>query len=301
MFGFSEAGLLRGGGSDAGRHHASRSSGARRDRPARRSAARRATQRPSPSRSRPPTSVVQVEQNGALVVDEQITFGYDGVFSGAFREIPLRERRGDRRRLGLGGRQRLSRRAPRRSSARAARPAPSARRDDRRAAADRLALRAPTRRSGRFRIHYRLSGVAVAYDDVVDVNLKVWGDEWQTGLGRLTARLVAPGRGRPRAWGHPVSGARRRRARRPSRRAARARRPGRAVRRAAGARAAPALHVDGRRRRSKRDPASSRSSPRSARTRRRTSATARKIDEALDNLPRTIAILLALALGPGAR
>ena len=45
----------------------------------------------------------------------------------------------------------------------------------------------------RFRIHYRLRGVATAYDDVVDVNLKVWGDEWEVGLGQLTATLVAPG------------------------------------------------------------------------------------------------------------
>ena len=34
-----------------------------------------------------------------------------------------------------------------------------------------------------FEIRYALRGVAVAYDDVVDVNLKVWGDEWDVGLG----------------------------------------------------------------------------------------------------------------------
>src|SRR4029450_2065339 len=40
-----------------------------------------------------------------------------------------------------------------------------------------------------FTVGYRLSGVAVAYDDVVDVNLRVWGDEWKTGLGQLTATM----------------------------------------------------------------------------------------------------------------
>jgi len=55
----------------------------------------------------------------------------------------------------------------------------------------------------RFRVHYRLRGVATAYDDVVDVNVKVWGDEWEVGLGQLTATLVAPGQVQ-RAWGHPV-------------------------------------------------------------------------------------------------
>ena len=54
-----------------------------------------------------------------------------------------------------------------------------------------------------FRIRYRLSGVAVAYDDVVDVNLKVWGSEWDEPLDRLTATETAPGR-ILRAWGHPV-------------------------------------------------------------------------------------------------
>ena len=54
-----------------------------------------------------------------------------------------------------------------------------------------------------FRIHYRLRGVAVAYDDVVDVNVQVWGDEWETGLGQLTAAIIAPA-DIMRAWGHPV-------------------------------------------------------------------------------------------------
>ena len=44
-----------------------------------------------------------------------------------------------------------------------------------------------------FRIAYRLRGVSVAYDDVVDVNLQVWGDEWEVALGQLTAQLLAPG------------------------------------------------------------------------------------------------------------
>ena len=48
----------------------------------------------------------------------------------------------------------------------------------------------------RFRIHYRLRGVATAYDDVVDVNVKVWGDEWEVASRRASspARPVAPGR-----------------------------------------------------------------------------------------------------------
>ena len=54
-----------------------------------------------------------------------------------------------------------------------------------------------------FTIRYRFSGLAVGYDDVVDVNLKVWGDEWEQSLGRLTATMSGPGRVL-RAWGKPV-------------------------------------------------------------------------------------------------
>ena len=46
-----------------------------------------------------------------------------------------------------------------------------------------------------FTISYTLIGVAVGYDDVVDVNLKVWGDQWDEPLARLEAemtRAVAP-------------------------------------------------------------------------------------------------------------
>ena len=54
-----------------------------------------------------------------------------------------------------------------------------------------------------FLVHYRMTGLAVGYDDVVDVNLKVWGDEWKQRLGRLTATMRGPG-DVVRAWGHPV-------------------------------------------------------------------------------------------------
>ena len=54
-----------------------------------------------------------------------------------------------------------------------------------------------------FTISYTLQGVAVAYDDVVDVNLKVWGDQWAQPLSRLVAIETAPGK-ILRAWGKPV-------------------------------------------------------------------------------------------------
>ena len=45
-----------------------------------------------------------------------------------------------------------------------------------------------------FTVSYTLRGVAVAYDDVVDVNLKVWGDQWAAPLARLVGIETAPGK-----------------------------------------------------------------------------------------------------------
>ncbi len=59
-----------------------------------------------------------------------------------------------------------------------------------------------------FTISYRMVGLAVAYDDVVDVNLKVWGDQWDQPLGHLSATLELPGEqvsGDVLVWGHPRS------------------------------------------------------------------------------------------------
>jgi hypothetical protein len=44
-----------------------------------------------------------------------------------------------------------------------------------------------------FEIRYRMRGVAVAYDDVVDVNLQVWGSQWDQSLAQLTATTTGPG------------------------------------------------------------------------------------------------------------
>ena len=43
-----------------------------------------------------------------------------------------------------------------------------------------------------FTIRYRFRGLTVAYDDVVDVNLKVWGAEWPSRSANLTASMTAP-------------------------------------------------------------------------------------------------------------
>jgi uncharacterized membrane protein len=58
-----------------------------------------------------------------------------------------------------------------------------------------------------FTLSYRFRGVAKAYTDVVDVNLRVWGDQWDAPVDDLTASLRLPHAiafgPRYRVWGHP--------------------------------------------------------------------------------------------------
>jgi uncharacterized membrane protein len=56
-------------------------------------------------------------------------------------------------------------------------------------------------------VSYRMIGEAVAYDDVIDVNYKVWGDQWDFSLASLHADLTNPALQKSnnlyRVWGHP--------------------------------------------------------------------------------------------------
>ncbi len=57
-----------------------------------------------------------------------------------------------------------------------------------------------------FTLSYRMTGLTVAYDDVVDINLKVWGEHWDTTVDLLTSSLTYPGTLQPgdvRVFGHP--------------------------------------------------------------------------------------------------
>ena len=181
----------------------------RRASPSRRPSSPRSASQESP-RPRPTTLVASdVQVDGAARTARSpstrtITVAFSGSFTYGFREIPLPLGRAHRRDRRL--RERHARIQPGAlDRARAGRAAGHVRR--------RGSRRPHARSSGgssrtgfqqrTFVVHYRLSGLAVGYDDVVDVNLKVWGDEWEQRLGRLTATMRGPG-DVVRAWGHPV-------------------------------------------------------------------------------------------------
>src|SRR5262249_59058839 len=129
-------------------------------------------------------------QNGALLVDEHIEYAFSGPFSGGYREIPTRPGESVSRVSVLENGRRY---------------VPGGCTDlgcsDREGTFGVARLDGKTRivwhysaldETRTFEIRYTLSGLAVAYDDVVDVNLNVWGDECKVGLPRLTATLAAP-------------------------------------------------------------------------------------------------------------
>ena len=144
---------------------------------------------------------VRVTKDGSLVVDEHITVRLQRAVHRRLPRDPPPQWGVGRRRAGERERPFLPSRRLHRAQVR--RCARHVRHDRGRAnLPHRLALPALDELRT-FRVHYRLAGVAVAYDDVVDVNLQVWGSEWEEPLDRLTATETAPGR-ILRAWGHPV-------------------------------------------------------------------------------------------------
>ncbi len=162
---------------------------------------------PAKSFSLPAADVTaRVLPDGSLAVEEDITFSFDGAFTGGFREIPLRE--GET----IDGISVQEGRRPYRPGA-SAELGSSGDPGTFGVAELEGAVRvvwhyAAVSQARTFTIRYRLRGLVVAHDDVVDVNLQVWGDEWRTGLGQLRATLLLPGGAPPgrsfRAWGHPV-------------------------------------------------------------------------------------------------
>jgi uncharacterized membrane protein len=144
---------------------------------------------------------VQIATNGALLLDEHIEYSFDGPFSGGYREIPLGP--GEK----ISGVQVLEdgkHYRPGGCTDLGCADAPGTYGVAHLDGKVRIVWHYSALDENRtFEIRYELSGLAVAYRDVVDVNLDVWGSEWGVALDRLTSTLTAPGK-IVRAWGSPV-------------------------------------------------------------------------------------------------
>ena len=133
------------------------------------------------------------EERQRSLVDERITYAFSGPFTGGYRDIPLRK--GESIAMSRSRERHGYRPGAVRSSAVIHPPgtygvliSATARIVWHYSASDELRT---------FQLHYTLKELAVAYDDVVDVNLHVWGNEWRP-LGQLPATYDRAGPGRPR-------------------------------------------------------------------------------------------------------
>jgi uncharacterized membrane protein len=149
---------------------------------------------------------VQIQPDGSLSVREEITFDFSGPFSGAYRDIPLR--RGESVDA-VTVREGSTQYRPGGNTELGSSDTPGTfgvTQNDKRL---RIVWHyAASNEQRTFAVSYRFRGLAVAYDDVVDVNLRVWGDEWPAGLGELRATMELPGTTELspsyRVWGSPA-------------------------------------------------------------------------------------------------
>ncbi len=149
---------------------------------------------------------VQIQPDGSLLVQERISFDFSGDFSGAYRDIPLRAGESiDQVGVSEGDDDYI----PGANTELGSFGVPGSFGVEQSSKLVRIVwhYRAIDERRT-FTINYRFRGLAVAYDDVVDVNLRVWGDEWKASLGSLNARMQLP-RATPlgpsyRVWGSPA-------------------------------------------------------------------------------------------------
>ena len=147
----------------------------------------------------------RVTPTGAVDVTERLTFSFDGDFTGAYRDIPIRS--GETiDHVGVAEGDALY--APGASAELGSSGSPGTYGTARLSNALRIVWHFNAAFEDRtFTVAYRIKGLAVAYDDVVDVNLKVWGDQWPVGLGELHASTFLPRRTTLgpsyRVWGAP--------------------------------------------------------------------------------------------------
>jgi uncharacterized membrane protein len=147
---------------------------------------------------------VRVASDGSLLVAERITI--EGAYHGAYRDIPLRKGESIDRIAVSEGDARYTRGG---STELGSIDTPSTFNYESSTKRVRIVWHFQAAGEPRtFTISYRFRGLAVAYDDVVDVNLKVWGPNWDSPLATLAATTTlprpAPFDRRYRTYGHPA-------------------------------------------------------------------------------------------------
>lgn len=147
---------------------------------------------------------IEVLPDGSLLVTEKLTFDFDGSFSGAYRDIPLS---GDETfefvsvgdeliTYDSGGCSWLGCSSP-----------PGTYGIDEQSGLARVVWHHSSNDEFRtFTLVYRMNRVVTVYDDVADLQYKVWGEQWAVRADLVTAEVVLPdgaSQGEVSVWGHP--------------------------------------------------------------------------------------------------
>jgi uncharacterized membrane protein YgcG len=146
---------------------------------------------------------VTLARTGEVLVREDLTFSFDGFFTGAYRDIPLAH---GVTAEGVGVSERGSPYAPGGDTALGSSDAPGRFGFVRMPQGLRIVWH--YRQDGglrTFTLRYRLRGVVIAHDDAVEVAPQVWGSQWRFGIRSLTAKVQAAGAlPGTRAWIEPA-------------------------------------------------------------------------------------------------
>jgi uncharacterized membrane protein len=150
--------------------------------------------------------VADVQPDGSVLVTEEITYDFSGSFEGGYREIPLKDGMSvEDVSVSEGGTEYAPGASAELGSSGATGTYGTANLGD----SYRIVWHYRAWHEERtFTVRYRLEGLAVAYDDVVDLYWQVWGDEWQEPLDSLGATVVLPEEAREgelKVFGHPAS------------------------------------------------------------------------------------------------
>jgi uncharacterized membrane protein len=151
--------------------------------------------------------VADVQSDGSVLITEHITYDFSGSFEGGYREIPLKDGMSV---SDVSVSENGTQYAPGASAKLGSSGAPDTFGTANLGNAYRIVWHYRAKNEDRtFTVRYRLSGLAVAYDDVVDVYWQAWGDEWQEPLDSLDAAMTLPGEPQARRQRRAVRAVRR--------------------------------------------------------------------------------------------
>ena len=152
----------------------------------------------------------EVVRDGSVIVTESLTYKFDGSFRGGFRLIPISASRGESI-SDISVSENGGHYEPGGSSTVGIDSAPGTFGVAQDGDWTRVVWHfAASNEERTFTIRYRVSGFVTAYDDVGDLYVQVWGNQWRVPVSSLRATVRLPsflssGVKPVRVWGHPRS------------------------------------------------------------------------------------------------